>query len=1042
MRKLRILSLILVGVLVLGACGPKPTETPTAGPPTQEPPPADLKEITLLLPYIRSQTFYSVFVADALGYYEAEGLDVTVEPGDGGSFAVQQVLAGQVEVGMANPGAVILAVTEGNPVKWFYTDKAANLFGIAALADSPINTPEDLEGKILGITDLSGGEMPMTNAVLVRAGLTPGDNVELLPIGDVPATAVEALQSGKIDAYAASQSEFVPMESHGIALKSINYPEYDNLVSEGLFVTPETLESDPDMVAGLGRAVAKASFFCESSPGACLAVMKELVPEEHDDVEAAWRFFESVVGQHAFTIENGEYVFGAHNPDSWDLVVQMLAMSEEGVEDVDISDIIVDDYVDDFNDFDRAAIQAEAQAYAAANPYPAKPSAEMPSGELREITLLLPFIRTIGFYPWLIADELGFFAEEGLAVDIQPTDGSSFVVQQVAAGRAEAGLAGAGAILNGMEEGLPFQDVMRWMWTQTFPLITSGDTGITSIEGLRGKVVGISEAGGGDVPALEAYLRSEGLEPRVDVDLLPVGEDVPTLMQAFESGQIAAYSSSWNRNISFRAAGFEVVELTPDAFKTLPAEDIVVPATLAEEEPELVAAICRATAKGMLVGLENPAAALAAMQKVVPEEHDDTLYAWLYMEAAQETVRPPMTDGQYYLGEHSFDDWQALADLSAEGAFELGDFLTNDFVDETNDFDYDGLIQKAAAYAAANPYPAKPGAEMPPGELREITLLLPFIRTIGFYPWLIADELGFFAEEGLAVDIQPTDGSSFVVQQVAAGRAEAGLAGAGAILNGMEEGLPFQDVMRWMWTQTFPLITSGDTGITSIEGLRGKVVGISEAGGGDVPALEAYLRSEGLEPRVDVDLLPVGEDVPTLMQAFESGQIAAYSSSWNRNISFRAAGFEVVELTPDAFKTLPAEDIVVPATLAEEEPELVAAICRATAKGMLVGLENPAAALAAMQKVVPEEHDDTAYAWLYMEAAQETVRPPMQGGKYVFGEHSFDDWQALADLSAEKAFELGDFLTNDFVDEINAFDYDNLIDGAADYARANPYPEP
>jgi NitT/TauT family transport system substrate-binding protein len=606
----------------------------------------------------------------------------------------------------------------------------------------------------------------------------------------------------------------------------------------------------------------------------------------------------------------------------------------------------------------------------------------------------------------------------------------------VAAGAAEAGLAGTAAVLNGMEEGLDFVDVMRWMWNQTFPLITSADSGVASVEDLRGKVVGISEAGGGDVPALEAYLRSAGLEPRVDVDLLPVGENVPTIMQAFENGQIAAYSSSWNRNISFRAAGFDLVDLTPESFQQLPAEDVVVPASLAAENPELVAGLCRAIAKGMLVGLEHPETALAIMAKVSPEEHDDTAYAWMYMEGAQETVRPPMRDGKYYFGVFDFDQWQMFADLSGEVEFTLSDYLTNDFVDEINNFDYEQVLAKAAAYADANAYPARPAKEM-----QQITFLLPFIRTIAFYPVFVADEMGYFAEEGLEVDIQPTDGSSFVVQQVAAGRAEAGLAGTAAVLNGMEEGLDFVDVMRWMWNQTFPLITSADSGVASVEDLRGKVVGISDAAGGDVPALEAYLRSAGLEPRVDVDLLPVGENVPTIMQAFENGQIAAYSSSWNRNISFRAAGFDLVDLTPESFQQLPAEDVVVPASLAEENPELVAGLCRAIAKGMLVGLEHPETALAIMQKVSPEEHDDTAYAWLYMEGAQETVRPPMQDGKYYFGVFDFDQWQTFADLSGEVEFTLSDFLTNDFVDEINNFDYEGVLEEAAAYAAENPYPE-
>jgi len=606
---------------------------------------------------------------------------------------------------------VMLSVAAGSDLKWFYTDKGSNLFRITELDDSPLQSIEDLRGKTLGVTGMESGEMPMVRAVLARAGLIIGQDVSIVPVGEQAAGALNALQTGAIDAYGASDTEFVPIEALGqVKLRSINYPEYDHMPSEGLFVTAETLEADPDLAIGIARAIAKVSYYCQVSPEACLSAMKEVVPEEHDDVEYAWRFWDSVIDQKTFHMEGGEYVFGYNDAAGWQTNMEML-MSGEGderalTEPLDFSTIVVDDYIDEINDFDHAAIAAEAKAYAAAHPYPPRPGAE--AVEMRELSFLLPFIKTIAFYPVFIADAMGYFAEEGLSVEIQPVDGSSFVVQQVAAGRAEAGLAGTGAVLNGMEEGLPFWDVMRWMWTQTFPLITWAESGVTSIADLDGQVIGISEAGGGDVPALEAFLRDAGLEPYVDVQLLPVGENVPSIITAFEEGQIAAYSSSWNRNISFRAAGFDLVELTPDAFRTLPAEDVVVSIDFYENSPELVAGLCRAIAKGMLVGLENPAAALAIMQQVTPEEHDDTAYAWLYMEGAQETVRPPMQDGRYYFGIFDFDEWQRFVDLAGEKEFDLTAFLTNDFIEEINNFDYDQVIDEAADYAAAHPYPEKP----------------------------------------------------------------------------------------------------------------------------------------------------------------------------------------------------------------------------------------------------------------------------------------------------------------------------------------------
>ena len=146
MKIARILGLVVIAALVLGACGPR--ATPTTAPPTEAPPAEGLKEVTILLPYIRSMTFYSLFVADAMGYFEDEGLDVTVEPGDGGSFAVQQVAAGQVEVGMANPAAVLLAVTLGGCGATSATQPSPNPQPPSAAAPAPVPPPPPLEEDV------------------------------------------------------------------------------------------------------------------------------------------------------------------------------------------------------------------------------------------------------------------------------------------------------------------------------------------------------------------------------------------------------------------------------------------------------------------------------------------------------------------------------------------------------------------------------------------------------------------------------------------------------------------------------------------------------------------------------------------------------------------------------------------------------------------------------------------------------------------------------------------------------------------------------
>src|SRR2546425_240138 len=82
-----------------------------------------------------------------------------------------------------------------------------------------------------------------------------------------------------------------------------------------------------------------------------------------------------------------------------------------------------------------------------------------------------------------------------------------------------------------------------------------------------------------------------------------------------------------------------------------------------------------------------------------------------------------------------------------------------------------GLMLSAFGPAALAQYGGKPAA--PP--LKKFTVLLPFRVGITFFPLSVAQELGYVREEGIDLDLQVVNGSSALVQQLAAGNAQMGV---------------------------------------------------------------------------------------------------------------------------------------------------------------------------------------------------------------------------------------------------------------------------
>ena len=79
-----------------------------------------------------------------------------------------------------------------------------------------------------------------------------------------------------------------------------------------------------------------------------------------------------------------------------------------------------------------------------------------------------------------------------------------------------------------------------------------------------------------------------------------------------------------------------------------------------------------------------------------------------------------------------------------------------------------------------------------PAELR--TVRLGYIPVMIFAPIYVGIERGYFAEEGLKLELTPLQGGSDLVVQLAAGNFDVAVGGAGAgLFNAANSGIEFQD---------------------------------------------------------------------------------------------------------------------------------------------------------------------------------------------------------------------------------------------------------
>jgi NitT/TauT family transport system substrate-binding protein len=255
----------------------------------------DLRNITFVQPSPSAINSFPVFVAIGEGFFEEEGLNVTVEAINGSGAVLQALSAGQAHFGRPGPGPVIAAKTRGVDAVHIYNVAARSNFGIAVQQDSDIQSIEDLRGKVIGTGTADGAEVGFARNVMSGAGLTEGEDYQFLTVGDGgPATA--AFLNGEIDAYSASTADTAILNQRGMAVRDITPAEFGRFFGNGIATMADTIANDRELVEAWSRAFAKGHAFAldDANRETVLAHLAAGNPQEGEDKEFQSALFDAV----------------------------------------------------------------------------------------------------------------------------------------------------------------------------------------------------------------------------------------------------------------------------------------------------------------------------------------------------------------------------------------------------------------------------------------------------------------------------------------------------------------------------------------------------------------------------------------------------------------------------------------------------------------------------------------------------------------------------------------------------------------------------
>src|SRR5580692_12666909 len=141
-------------------------------------------------------TIFPVWMAEAGGFYEKEGLKVEVVNMEGGTRGLQVLLSGEIQAMHVGLAPVVLANRQGADLR--LVTSTANTIPITIFTSPAIKTAQDLKGKTIGISTFGSETDVAVSIALQRLGLKR-DDVTVSQIGG-SSQRFGALIAGRIDA--------------------------------------------------------------------------------------------------------------------------------------------------------------------------------------------------------------------------------------------------------------------------------------------------------------------------------------------------------------------------------------------------------------------------------------------------------------------------------------------------------------------------------------------------------------------------------------------------------------------------------------------------------------------------------------------------------------------------------------------------------------------------------------------------------------------------------------------------------------------------
>jgi NitT/TauT family transport system substrate-binding protein len=307
-----------------------------------------------------------------------------------------------------------------------------------------------------------------------------------------------------------------------------------------------------------------------------------------------------------------------------------------------------------------------------------------------------------------VPEKLGYWKDSGLDVEVKPFNGSTGATQVVISGSAEFTMASPEALLVARQEGAKIKGVYNHVREPIYTIAVLKSSPIQKLEDLKGKTIGVVSLSSGAAIVGKAMLRGVGYDPEKDVKWLPIGLG-PQSANALNANQVDAIAMwDWAYAI-LENTGFQFRQFETPGTASLLSLMLITNENFLKANRDAEVKFAQGIAKGALFALTNPEAAVRIHWDKYPSSKPANIPE---AQALREAVHVLQARLSKYKTEERADsrfgaftpkEWTSTRDFFFDVGLinkklDVGEYYTNDLVDDVNRFDHAAIIKQAESY--------------------------------------------------------------------------------------------------------------------------------------------------------------------------------------------------------------------------------------------------------------------------------------------------------------------------------------------------------